>query len=219
MAPQALLAGGLIVLPLTALLSWGVARTDLGMKLPLIDSASISLGLTASALYTWAAIQMPPYHTALFAIVSGLITAAMIIDLRTTLLPDSLTLAALWLGLLFSTIGGFVHPTEAILGAIAGYSGLRVLGETYRLISGQIGMGQGDMKLMAALGAWGGWSVLPATLFGAATVAFTVQTLSLIAKRTAVDDPIPFGPYLGVAGLLMLLKGEWINDLWLNGLI
>ncbi len=219
MTPQILNVGAILIMPLAALLSWGVARTDLELKQPVFDRASISLGLMASALCAWAGTQTPLYDAALFTVVAPLITAAVIIDYRTTLLPDSLTLATIWLGLLFSTIGGFVQPSEAILGAIAGYGGLRLLGEIYRLITGQIGMGQGDMKLMAALGAWGGWEVLPATLFGAATTAFTVQTLVLLAKRSAIDEPTPFGPYLGVAGLVMLLWGEWINELWLDGLI
>lgn len=128
------------------------------------------------------------------------------IDFEQQLLPDMLTLPLLLLGLLINSAGVFCSPSAAIIGACVGYVSLRLLAEIFFRITGKIGMGQGDFKLYAALGAWLGWRPLPFVILLAATVGLVVSIVLIKTKRMKQDATIPFGPYLALAG--------WITLLW-----
>jgi leader peptidase (prepilin peptidase)/N-methyltransferase len=144
--------------------------------------------------------------TAAFALVfTWILIAAAFIDADTTLLPDDLTLPLMWLGLLAALLGYTVPLRDAVLGAMAGYLALWALYWAFKLATGKEGMGYGDFKLLAALGAWMGWKMLiPIALI--ASVVGIVFALALLGARVR-DKHIPFGPYLCAAGFIALLWG------------
>ena len=129
------------------------------------------------------------------------------IDLRTTLLPDGLTLPLLWLGLLLSLVTLFVAPTQAILGAVVGYLSLWSVYWGFKLLTGKEGMGYGDFKLLAAIGAWCGLSAILPVLLMSSLVGAVVGSIWLAAKGRDRATPIPFGPYLATAGWIQLFWG------------
>lgn len=134
--------------------------------------------------------------------------ALSVIDAQTQLLPDSLTLSLLWLGLLVNLNGSFAPLSDAVLGAAAGYLALWAIYWFFRLATGKEGMGYGDFKLMAALGAWLGWQALPLILLLASCLGAVIGIAMVLMKRKAADQALPFGPYLAIAGMLMLLYGK-----------
>lgn len=137
------------------------------------------------------------------------------IDLRKQLLPDCIVLPLLWLGLLLSLIPLYVDSGTAILGAVGGYLSLWTVFQLFRLVSGKEGMGFGDFKLLAAIGAWVGWQSLPLIILLAAASGAIVGIALLATRRVAPGQPIPFGPYLAAAGYLGLLWGEDLQRVWL----
>jgi len=139
---------------------------------------------------------------------TAILIALTAIDLEHMLLPDDLTLALLWLGLLAAPLGIGPTPVDAILGAAAGYLSLWTVYQLFRLLTGKEGMGYGDFKLLAALGAWLGWQQLPVVILLSAGVG-SIVGLSLIAiKAQERSQAIPFGPYLAAAGWITLLWGD-----------
>ena len=133
------------------------------------------------------------------------------IDLDTQLLPDDLTYPLLWLGLLVNVKGLFVPLQDAVLGAAAGYMVLWTVYWVFKLVRGKEGMGYGDFKLLAALGAWMGWQMLPAIILLSAGVGSVIGIAIIIASRMGFDHKIPFGPYLAGAGLVALVWGQQIT--------
>jgi leader peptidase (prepilin peptidase)/N-methyltransferase len=129
------------------------------------------------------------------------------IDFDTQLLPDDITLSLLWLGLLFNLWGVFAPLQDAVIGAIAGYLLLWSVYWLFKLATGREGMGYGDFKLLAALGAWFGWQALPAIILLASVVGAAVGIALIVLRRHGREVPIPFGPYLAGAGLLTLYFG------------
>ena len=140
--------------------------------------------------------------------------AVSAIDVETRLLPDSITLPLLWLGLAFNLFDTFVPLHEGVIGAIAGYLSLRIVYHGFKRLTGREGMGYGDFKLLAALGAWLGWTAIPFILV-LASLAGTIAGLSLVMRGQASrDTPLPFGPCLATAGLIMLYFGDVIVAVW-----
>ncbi|HEY3518485.1 MAG TPA: A24 family peptidase [Gammaproteobacteria bacterium] len=140
--------------------------------------------------------------------------ALTLIDLDTKMLPDSLTLPLLWAGLLVNVPGWFTPLPASVIGAAAGYLALWTVYHLYKLVTGQEGMGAGDFKLLAALGAWVGWQLLPVVILLSAVVGSMVGgTLILFFGRTAKTQ-LPFGPYLAGAGFIALLWGHQLVDLY-----
>ncbi|MEY3790008.1 MAG: hypothetical protein RLZ09_844, partial [Pseudomonadota bacterium] len=137
------------------------------------------------------------------------------IDLDTQLLPDELTLPLMWLGLLINLDGTFVPLRDAVIGAAAGYLFLWLVYWMFLAATGKEGIGYGDFKLLAALGAWMGWTMLPLIVLLSSVVGATVGLLMIAIKRHHRDSPIPFGPFLATAGLLALLIGQPIINSWL----
>jgi leader peptidase (prepilin peptidase)/N-methyltransferase len=152
--------------------------------------------------------------------ISGLILLWMLIamsfiDLDTQLLPDELTLPLMWLGLLINLDGTFVPLRDAVIGAAAGYVFLWLVYWMFFAATGKEGIGYGDFKLLAALGAWMGWMLLPLIVLLSSVVGATVGLLMIAFKRHHRDSPIPFGPFLATTGLLALLIGQPIINSWL----
>ena len=143
--------------------------------------------------------------------------ALAVIDLDTMLLPDDLTLPLLWAGLFVNLNGWFIPLETAVIGAMAGYLSLWLIYQLFRLVTHKEGMGFGDFKLLAALGAWLGWQALPTIVLGAAGVG-AITGLSLIAcRRLGHGKPMPFGPFLAAAGIINLLWGDALMRLFIPG--
>ncbi|RMG31866.1 MAG: prepilin peptidase [Gammaproteobacteria bacterium] len=182
----------------------------ISLRYPLVEALTALLSGVLAWHYGWGA---PLAGALLF---TWFLIPLTLIDLDHKLLPDGLTLPLLWAGLLASLVPLFVDARTAILGAAAGYLSLWSVYHLFRLVTGREGMGYGDFKLLAALGAWLGWKPLPVVLLGASFVgAVTGITLILVQGRDR-HTPIPFGPYLAAAGWIALLWGDRILDAWLH---
>lgn len=141
--------------------------------------------------------------------------ALAFIDLDTTLLPDSLTLPLLWLGLLFNLGGHFASLPDAVIGAMAGYGVLWSVYWLFKLVTGKDGMGYGDFKLLAAIGAWLGWQMLPVTLLLSSVVGAAIGIAMIVLVKHDRRVPIPFGPYLAGGGLVALFFGTDLTQAYL----
>ena len=138
------------------------------------------------------------------------------IDLDTQLLPDAITLPLLWLGLALNLWGNYTDLSSAVTGAMLGYLALWSVFWLFKLATGKEGMGYGDFKLLAALGAWLGWQMLPAIILLSSVVGAMVGITLLVATRHGRNVPIPFGPYLAAAGGIALFWGEPITRTYLG---
>jgi leader peptidase (prepilin peptidase)/N-methyltransferase len=156
-------------------------------------------GQTAAALvFSWALIAM-----------SG-------IDIGHKLLPDNLTLPMLWLGILLSFFPVFIDLESSVIGAMAGYLSLWSVYIVFKLITGKEGMGHGDFKLLAMLGAWTGWKMLLVIILTSSLVGATVGIAMILLKRSDRRTQIPFGPYLAAAGWIALLWGDELNRFYFS---
>ena len=138
------------------------------------------------------------------------------IDLDQQLLPDSITLPFLWLGLILSTQSLFVGSIDSIMGAAAGYGLLWSVFHLYRLSTGKEGLGYGDFKLLALLGAWLGWQLLPLVILLSSLCGTLVSIILIALRRHQKEQPISFGPYLASAGFVALIWGQEITDAYTN---
>ena len=145
----------------------------------------------------------------------GLLAMSMI-DVDHQLLPDSLVLPLLWLGLIVNYFGLFAPLPDAMWGAVAGYLSLWSVYWLFKLVTGKEGMGYGDFKLLAMLGAWGGWQVLPLTILLSSVVGAVLGTIMLRMQKADSGTTIPFGPYLAIAGWVALLWGDQITAAYLQ---
>jgi leader peptidase (prepilin peptidase) / N-methyltransferase len=146
--------------------------------------------------------------TLLALVFTWTLVALTFIDADTTLLPDDLTLPLLWLGLGANLVGTFAPLKEAVIGAIAGYLVLWSIYWLFKLATGKEGMGYGDFKLLAALGAWMGWKALLPILLLSSLVGAVVGIFLIVLAKRGREVPIPFGPYLAAAGLIVMLAGS-----------
>jgi leader peptidase (prepilin peptidase) / N-methyltransferase len=143
--------------------------------------------------------------------------ALTFIDADTQLLPDSITLPLLWLGLIVNSGDTFTDLRSAVLGAVFGYLALWLVYWAFKLITKKEGMGYGDFKLLAAIGAWLGWQVLPLVILLSSVVGAVVGIILIVLARMGRNIPLPFGPYLAMAGFIALLWGKPIMDSYLQG--
>ena len=176
-------------------------RAPIGLRYPLIELASAAFA--ALSLFTFG-----PTGTALAAFVlCATLLATSAIDIDTRLLPDSLTQPLLWAGLIVNFGDTFVSLRTAVAGAIAGYVFLWCIYWLFRLVRGIEGMGYGDFKLLAALGAWLGWTALPQIVLISAVTGALVGLAATGFGRMRFEEPLPFGPFLAAGGVLTLFFG------------
>ncbi len=142
--------------------------------------------------------------------------AMSLIDADHQLLPDDLVLPLLWMGLIVNSFGLFTNLSDALWGAVAGYLVLWSVYWLFKLITGKEGMGHGDFKLLAMLGAWGGWQILPLTILLSSLVGAILGLIMLRLRNVETSTPVPFGPYLAIAGWIALLWGGQITDSYLQ---
>ena len=185
-------------------------KTPISAQYPLVELAT---GLL-SAVAAWQLGFGWPLLAAL--VFTWTLIALTAIDYNTQLLPDDLTLPLLWLGLLVNTGGLFATPVSAIWGAAVGYLSLWLVYHLFRLATGKEGMGYGDFKLLAAIGAWCGWQVLPLTIILSSVIGATVGIILILLRRQQRGTPIPFGPFLAGAGWISLFWGDVLMQAWLR---
>lgn len=179
-------------------------------RYPVVEAAS-AVGAVIVALH----FGFTPAALAALLLTWALLVLA-VIDLDTQLLPDAVTQPFLWLGIGLSLFGVFTDSQSSIIGALAGYLSLWSVYIVFKLVSGKEGMGHGDFKLLALLGAWLGWQALPLIIILSAVVGAVVGVTMVALNRHQSGHPIPFGPYLAGAGWIALLWGKDITDAYLR---
>ncbi|PIE23509.1 MAG: prepilin peptidase [Neptuniibacter caesariensis] len=150
------------------------------------------------------------------AVLTFALICLIFIDIDHQLLPDSITLPLLWLGLIANSFQLFTTLESAVYGAIAGYLSLWSVYWAFKLLTGKEGMGYGDFKLLAALGAWAGWSQLPLIILLSSLVGAIIGITLIMLKKNEQQTPIPFGPYLAIAGWITLIWGDQITHHYLQ---
>ncbi|WP_269520796.1 prepilin peptidase [Alteromonas sp. BMJM2] len=185
-------------------------KTGISPRYPLVE-------LFTAIACTFTAYHFGPTSQAVWAILITYVLITLIfIDVDKMLLPDQLTLPLLWLGLLLSTSDVFVGTTDAIIGAAAGYLSLWSVYWLFKLVTGKEGMGYGDFKLLAALGAYTGWQGLPVIILLSSFVGAIIGIAIMMIQNKGKSLAIPFGPYLAVAGWLTLLYKDVIITTYLD---
>ncbi|HEB86366.1 MAG TPA: prepilin peptidase [Gammaproteobacteria bacterium] len=185
-------------------------KTSISLRYPAIELFAAILALTCA----W---RFGVTVNAAFAILlSWTLIALAFIDLDEQYLPDSITLPLLWLGLLLNTRNLFSDLESAVIGAAAGYLVLWSVYMLFKKLTGKEGMGFGDFKLLAMLGAWLGWQMLPAIILLSSMVGAVIGILLIAGKRHQRGIPIPFGPFLAAAGWIALLWGHDLNHAYLQ---
>ncbi|MCY1484762.1 Type 4 prepilin-like proteins leader peptide-processing enzyme [compost metagenome] len=185
-------------------------KTHISLRYPLVE---LACGLLSAYVawhfgFTW--------QTGAMLLLTWGLLAMSLIDADHQLLPDVLVLPLLWLGLILNSFGLFTSLGDALWGAVAGYLSLWSVYWLFKLITGKEGMGYGDFKLLAMLGAWGGWQVLPLTILLSSLVGAVLGVIMLRLRNAETSTPIPFGPYLAIAGWIALLWGDQITATYLQ---
>ena len=184
-------------------------HANISIRYPLIEAltgmliglVSWKFGYTSTTLFAWVFC---------FALVS-----LTFIDFDTQLLPDDITLPLLWLGLLFNLNNGFTSLNAAVIGAIAGYMILWSIYWAFKLATGKEGMGYGDFKLLAAIGAWFGWQLLPAVILLSSVLGAIIGISLIIFTKQGRETPMPFGPFLAIGGIAALFLGPQLASYYL----
>jgi leader peptidase (prepilin peptidase)/N-methyltransferase len=175
-------------------------------RYPLIEAATAALSMVVAWKFGFS------WETAAALILTWALIALSAIDYDHHLLPDSITLPLLWLGLVLSLFNLFTSSNDAIIGALAGYLSLWCVYWLFKLLTGKEGMGYGDFKLLAMLGAWAGWSLLLPIVLLSSLVGAAIGIALVLLRGRDRSIPIPFGPYLATAGWITLLWGHDILD-------
>ena len=185
-------------------------RTHISFQYPAIEilTALLSLVVAINFGVSW--------QTLAGMVLTWSLIAMAMIDLHKMILPDDLTLPVLWLGLLLSLFNIFTDPVSSIIGAVAGYMILWMVYQTFKLLTGKEGMGYGDFKLLALFGAWFGWEQLPLVIILSSATGAVIGITMMLIKKHQREQPIPFGPYLAIAGWICMLWGSQITDWYLG---
>ncbi len=183
-------------------------QAGISLRYPIIEAVSAALAVFLGWKFGGASMTLLAVLVFTWALV-----ALTMIDFDTMLLPDNITLPLLWLGLLANLFGMFVPLQDAVIGAMVGYGSLWSVFWLFKLATGKEGMGYGDFKLLAALGAWLGWKALPMIILLSSLVGAVLGIALMYLHKRGRDIPMPFGPYLAVAGWIALVWGtelmEW----------
>jgi leader peptidase (prepilin peptidase)/N-methyltransferase len=182
-------------------------------RYPLVEA----LGGVLTALVAWRLGFGWPALAAMF--LTWALIALAFIDLDHQILPDAITLPGLWAGVGLASFGVLTDLQASVIGAMAGYLSLWVVYWGFKLLTGKEGMGHGDFKLLALLGAWLGWQALPQVILLSSLVGALVGIALIVARRHGRGVPIPFGPYLAAGGWVALLWGDAINAAYLRLLV
>ena len=185
-------------------------KTPISIRYPVVEAISAIL---AGCIAWHFGFGLAAIATMVFA---WSLIALTVIDIDTQLLPDSITLPLLWMGLLANMSATFAPLDAAVLGAVAGYLALWSVYWLFKLATGKEGMGFGDFKLLAAIGAWLGWKLIPLVILLSSFVGAAAGILLIVFRRHGRSTPIPFGPYLAAAGLIAILWGADINAMYLG---
>ena len=177
-------------------------KKRISIRYPVIEIASGLLAMLSALVFG------PGFTSAMVCILCWTLLTMSMIDIDHQILPDDMTLPLLWLGLLLNTQGVFTSLEDAVWGAIAGYLSLWSVYWLFKLVTGKEGMGYGDFKLLAALGAWLGWQYLPVIILLSSLVGAVVGICMILFMGRDRSVPIPFGPYLAAAGLIALFQGQ-----------
>ena len=185
-------------------------KASISMRYPIIEAfTGLLSGIIAWYFgYDWACLGA--------LLLTWSLIALSFIDIDHQLLPDSITLPLVWLGISFNIFTHYTDLQSSVIGAMAGYLSLWLVFHAFKLVTGKEGMGYGDFKLLAALGAWLGWALLPSIILLSSLVGAVVGISLIIFRRHQRDIPIPFGPYLAAAGWLALVWGTDINNAYLS---
>jgi len=184
-------------------------KAPISMRYPLVEALTGAL----IGLVSW---QFGYTTTTLFAwVFTFALIALTFIDFDTQLLPDDITLPLLWLGLLFNLNVGFTDLKSAVIGAMAGYLVLWCVFWLFKIIRGKEGMGYGDFKLLAAIGAWFGWKLLPAVILLSSTLGAIIGIALIIVTKRGKEVPMPFGPFLAIGGIAALFFGQQLASIYL----
>jgi leader peptidase (prepilin peptidase)/N-methyltransferase len=182
-------------------------QSPISARYPVVEAST-------AVLFTWAAAHFGWSPAGVGALIlTAFLLALAAIDADTTLLPDDLTLPLIWIGLLINLRPTYAPLHEAVIGAVAGYLSLWSVYWVFKLLTGKEGMGYGDFKLLAALGAWLGWKMLLPIILMSSLVGAVVGVVLIVLARRGREIPIPFGPYLAAAGFLALLYGDRVAPL------
>ncbi|PIE00129.1 MAG: prepilin peptidase [Thiothrix nivea] len=179
-------------------------KTPISIQYPLVEITTALLSMLIAAKFGFSKETL-----ALLILTWTLITLFMI-DAQTMLLPDNLVYPLLWLGLLLNLNGFFITLADSVIGAMVGYLILWSLFHLFKLLTGKEGMGYGDFKLLAALGAWGGWQILPFVIFASSAFGAIFGITVMLLKGQRESQPMPFGPWLAMAGFVALVWHEEI---------
>lgn len=185
-------------------------KTKISIQYPIIEilTALVSIFVASKVGFGWQVL-------AALVFLWTLITLSLI-DAKTMLLPDNLTIPLMWLGIAVNYHSLFTDLQSSVLGAMIGYMSLWTLFHIFRLLTGKDGMGYGDFKILAAIGAWGGWQILPFTIFASSLVGAIAGILLILIQRNKESQPIPFGPWLALAGLIGFLWRDEIVQVMSN---
>ena len=182
----------------------------IGLQYPLVELVTGIVSLLVAVRF---GVTMQTVAALIF---SWVLIALTLIDIKKMLLPDSMTMPLLWLGILCSFFNLSTDLQSSVIGAIAGYMILWSIYWLFKLVTGKEGMGYGDFKLLGALGAWVGYPLLPQIILLSAVVGSVIGIAMVITGMNKRQNPIPFGPYLAIAGWIALMWGQQVNDLYLS---
>jgi len=174
-------------------------RTPIPLRYPLVEITTALLSMLVAHHYGFS------WQTLGLLFFTWTLVALFMIDAQTMLLPDDLTYPLLWVGILLNMNAWYVPLTDSVLGAVFGYLSLWSIYHLFKLLTGKEGMGYGDFKLLAALGAWGGWQILPFIIFASSAFGALFGIAWMLIKRNGQSLPMPFGPWLAMAGFVAMI--------------
>ncbi|SDU19929.1 prepilin peptidase [Halopseudomonas salegens] len=185
-------------------------KAPISLRYPLVELLTAVMSMLVAWQFGFG------WPMAAFLLLTWALISVSMIDADTQLLPDIIVLPMLWLGLLLNSTGMYTDMQSALWGAAAGYLTLWCVFWVFKLITGKEGMGYGDFKLLAMLGAWGGWQILPLTILLSSLVGAILGVIILKSRGQSNATPLPFGPYLAIAGWIALIWGDEITGTYLQ---